>query len=96
MNRLTVFSQVTALDILQHIFILYRVTDKIYVEKNATNMMGLYDPAKSLARLINQLQTNLLISRAGRMIISDTMMMPKGITLLAQTATFNYDIRTST
>ena len=41
---------------LQHLFRLYRVIDKIDLKENVVKMMGPYDPAEPLARLINQIE----------------------------------------
>ena len=55
-DQLTGFGQVTALTMLQNIFSSYRVINKIDLEDNAVNIMGPYNPAESLARLIDQLE----------------------------------------
>ena len=55
-DQLTGFGQVSVLTILQHIFSIYRAIGEIKLEGNAVNMMGPYDPAESLARLIEQLE----------------------------------------
>ena len=67
--------------------------DEIDLEENSVKMMGPYDPAEPLARLIQQLEKGREFARAGGQTISDAMMMSKGITLLAQTRLFNDDIR---
>ena len=51
-DQLTGFRQVSALNILQHLLSSYRKIDEINLEENASNMMGTYDPAEPLARLI--------------------------------------------
>ena len=43
--QLTVFGQVTALTMLQHMLSRYRVFDKIDLKKNVVNIMVPYDPA---------------------------------------------------
>ena len=56
MNQLTGFGQVSALTMLQHLFTSYRAIDETDLEENAIKMMGPYDPAKLLARLIKKLE----------------------------------------
>ena len=87
------FGNVTALDMLQHIFRSYGPTDKIYLEENAVKMMGPYDPAEPLARLTNQLEKGWESEITGGKNIVNGMMVSKGITLLAQPETLNEDIR---
>ena len=41
---------------LQHIFSNYKVIERIDLEENTVKMMGPYDPAEPLARLIKQLE----------------------------------------
>ena len=48
----TGFGQVTALTVLQHMLSRYRVINKINLEKNTVKMMGPYNPAEPLDRLI--------------------------------------------
>ena len=55
-DQITGFGQVSALTMLQYIFSSYGAIDKIDLEENAVNMMGPYDPAEPLARLIDQLE----------------------------------------
>ena len=47
-------------------------------------MMGPYDPAEPLAQLIDQLEKGREFARSGGQTISETVMMSKVITLLAQ------------
>ena len=54
-DQLIDFRQVSALTMLQHIFASYRSIDEIDLDENVVNMMGPYDPAKPLARIIKQL-----------------------------------------
>ena len=56
-------------------------------------MIGPYDPAEPLDRLIEQLEKGRECTTAGGQKISNAMMMSKVITLLAQTGIFNVDIR---
>ena len=51
-DQLTGFGQVSALTMLQHLFSIYRVIDEIDLEENSVKMMGPYDPAETLAQLI--------------------------------------------
>ena len=55
-DQLTVFRQVTALQMLQHLSNYYSVIDYINLEENAVKMMGPYNPVEPLARLIDQLE----------------------------------------
>ena len=56
-------------------------------------MMGPYNPTELLAILIDKLKKGREFAISGYQTISDAMMTPKGITLLAQTGIFNDDIR---
>ena len=56
-------------------------------------MMGTYDPAEPLARFIYQLEMGREFARSGGQTIADAIMVSKGITVLAQTDTFNEDIQ---
>ena len=78
---------------LQHLFSSYRAIDEIYPKENAVKMMGTYDPAEPLARLIENLEKGRELARSGDHKISYAMMMSKGITLLAQTGFSNDKIR---
>ena len=55
-DQLTGFGQVSALAMIQHLFSSYGAIDKIDLEENAMKMMGPYDPAEPLARLIEKLE----------------------------------------
>ena len=92
-DQLTGFGQLSALTILKHIFYSYRDIDEIDLEENLVKMMGPYDPAEPIARLIEQLEKGREFTSAGVQTISDAIMMSKVITLLAQTVIFNDDIR---
>ena len=50
-------------------------------------MTGTYDPSEPLARLIYQLEKGRGFARSGGQTVSKTMMVSKGIRLLAQIAT---------
>ena len=54
-DQLTGFIRVSALAMLQHMFYRYGVIDEMDLEENTVNMMGPYDPAEPLARIIEQL-----------------------------------------
>ena len=51
-DQLTNCGQVSVFTILQHLFSIYRVIDKIYLDENAVNMVGPYNPAEPLAQII--------------------------------------------
>ena len=53
-DQLTGFGHVSALNILQHLFFSYGAIDEIDLGENAVKIMGPYDPAKPLDRLIEQ------------------------------------------
>ena len=55
-DQLTGFVHVSALTMLQHLFYRYGAIDKIDLEENAVKLMGPYDPAEPLARIIKQLE----------------------------------------
>ena len=78
---------------LQHFFTSYEAIKETNLKENTVKMMEPYDPAEPLARLIKQLEKGIEFVRAGGQMISGTMMVFKGITLLEQTSTFNEDIR---
>ena len=56
-------------------------------------MVGTYDPAEPLAQLIRQLEKERQFTQEGGQTIDDAMMVSKCITILAQTAMLNKDIR---
>ena len=56
-------------------------------------MMNPYDPELPLATLTNQLEKGRAFAQMGLQTISENMMVTKGITLLANTAVFNDDIK---
>ena len=55
--------------------------------------MGSYNPAEPLAQVIEKLEKGREFAQEGGQIIANTMMVSKGITLMAQIAIFNKDIR---
>ena len=55
-DQLTGFVQVSVITVLQHLFSSYRAINETYLEENAVKIMGPYDPAEPLARLIEQLE----------------------------------------
>ena len=92
MSQLTVSVQVVALQMLQHMFSSYEDIDEIYLKENTVKMMGPYDPVEPFSRLIVQPEKGQEFVRVVGQTIFDTMVELKGITLLAQTVTFNKDI----
>ena len=56
-------------------------------------MIGPYNPKEPLPQLIEKLGSGREFARVGGKKIYDTMMVSKGITLLAQTAIFKEDIK---
>ena len=91
--HITGFVQMSTLTMLKHIFSRYGAIDEIDLEENTVKMMGPYNPAEPLARLIEQLERGREFKRAEGQKISDAMMMSKGITFLGQTGIFNNDIQ---
>ena len=87
------FRQDTGLHIIQHLFSSYGAIDKIYPRENSVKMMGPYDPAEPFTPLINPLEKVKEFSRAGGKTINNVMMVSKGITILAQIARFNDDVK---
>ena len=75
MDQLTWFEQVSALAMIQHLLSSHGVINKIDLEENAVKMMGPYNPAEPLARLIEQLEKGGYFERAGGQTISDAMMI---------------------
>ena len=55
-DYLTGFGQVSALNMIQHLFFSYRAIEKNGLKENAVNIMGPYNPAEPIARLIEQLK----------------------------------------
>ena len=53
--QITGFGQVSAFTMLQHIFSSYGAIDKINLEENVVKMMGPYNPAELIVRIIEQL-----------------------------------------
>ena len=55
-NHMTGIGQVSALNMIQHLFSSYGTIDEIYLEENAVKMMGTYNPTEPIARFIKQLK----------------------------------------
>ena len=92
-DQLTVFGKVTKLTMLKYIFYSYGAIDEIDLKEDAVKIMGPYDPAEPLYQMIEQLEKGGEFARAGGQTISESMMISKGITLLAHTGVLNDDIR---
>ena len=82
-----------AIDMLKYLFRSYGVVYETDLEDNDFNTMGPYDPAEPLTIIINQHKKGQEFARSGEQTIANYMMVSKGITLLAQTKTFNNNIR---
>ena len=78
---------------MDRLFRSYGVIDEIGLEENSVKMMGMYNPLEPLACLIYNLEKGREFARVGGETIADKIMVPKGITLLVQTAIFNDVIR---
>ena len=81
-DQLTGFVQVSALTMIQHLFLSYGAIDKIDLRKHSVNIMVPYDPAETLALLVEKLESGRYFALEGGQIISNTIMVSKGITLL--------------
>ena len=92
-DQLTGFRQVSKLTMPQHLFSSYGKIDEIGLEENLVKMMGPYDPAEPLDRLIEMLKTGREFARAGGQKIYDATMTSKIITLLAQMFFLNDNIQ---
>eukprot|EP00978_Attheya_sp_CCMP212_P034432 scaffold144089_cov66-Attheya_sp.AAC.1 len=92
-HELTGFNQVTALQMVTHLYSTYVDIDEIDIEDNLVAMMKPYDPEKPLATLTSQLEYGRAFAHIGLQSISENMMVTKGITLLSNTAVFNKDIK---
>ena len=69
---------------IQHQFSSYREINEIDLEEYSVKMIRPYKPAEPLARIIEQLEKGREFAQSGGQMISDVMMVSKGITLLAQ------------
>ena len=78
---------------LQHLSRFYETIDIIGPREKAAKMMREYDPVETVSHLIDHLKKEWGFSRQGGHTISDSMMVSKCITLMAQMATFNDEIR---
>ena len=65
-DQMTVFGQVFTLTMLQHLLSKYGTIYKLDLEDNTIKMMGPYNPAETLARLIEQLEKGEEFAIAGR------------------------------
>ena len=92
MEQLPGFRKATAIQMLKNLFISYGEIRKIYLEEKGVKMMGPYDPAEPLTRLIDQLEKLWEFAISEGNTIADEMIVSKGITILAQTTTFNEEI----
>ena len=77
--------QISALTILHNLLLIYGIIDAIDLEEKTVKMMGPYDHVEPLAQFIEQLEKGREFEKTGGQKIYDTMMVSKGITLLAQT-----------
>ena len=50
------FRKVMDLDIMYHLFRSYWDIDRIYLEENTVNMMGLYNPSETLTHIIEHME----------------------------------------
>ena len=91
-DQLTMFVQVTAIQIVNYLFNYYRAIDRIDPNENAVKMMGAYNPEEPLAQIIWQLEKGKVFARSGAQNNSDAMMVSKMMTLLEQKAKFNEDM----
>ena len=80
-DHLTGFGQVSVLQMIKHLFTSYREIYKINLKENTVKMMGPYDPAETLARLINQLEIRIEFLLAGEKTIYDAIKVSKVVTL---------------
>ena len=48
-DQMTIFGKVSALTMLQHLFLRYGIIDEIDLEENSVNILGTYNPAEPLA-----------------------------------------------
>eukprot|EP00978_Attheya_sp_CCMP212_P022416 scaffold66914_cov33-Attheya_sp.AAC.3 len=92
-DQLTGFSQVTAFDLMEHLYDNYGLIDDVDLEVNQVTMMKPYDPKTPLALLIAQLQRGRTFANIGDQGLTDGMFISKGITLLFNKAVFNDDIK---
>ena len=67
--------------------------DEIYLEENVVKIMGPCDPVEPFYRLIKKLEKGREFEQAGGKMVSNAIMVSKGITLLLQTDMFNKYIR---
>jgi hypothetical protein len=92
-HELTGFSRVTSLALLTYLYKTYEKIDDEDIEKNNEKMMAPYDPELPLAKLTIQLEKGRAFAHIGRQLITENMMISKGITLLTRTKVFPDDIK---
>eukprot|EP00978_Attheya_sp_CCMP212_P022997 scaffold69585_cov24-Attheya_sp.AAC.1 len=92
-DQLTSFSQVTAFDLMEHLYDNYGLIDDVNLEVNQVTMMKPYDPETPRALLVAQLQRVRTLANIGDQGLTDGMLISKGITLLSNTTVFNDDIK---
>ena len=80
------FGQASPLSMLQHLFSCHGTIDEINLEENVVKMMGTYDLAEPLYRLIEKLEKGRELEKSGGQTIVDAMMVSKGNILLAHTS----------
>ena len=78
---------------IHHLLSRYETIYKIDLEENSVNMMGTYDPAEPLYRLIEKSEKGREFAQACGQMIAEKKMVSKGITLMAHMAIFNEVIR---
>ena len=88
-EKLTGFGQVNALQMVHNSFNSHWAIDEIDLEEIVVKIMGPYNPSEPVSRIIDQLEKGREFAREEGQTISDAMMIYKGITILAQTATSN-------
>eukprot|EP00978_Attheya_sp_CCMP212_P005239 scaffold11617_cov53-Attheya_sp.AAC.6 len=76
-HELTGFNQVTALQLIAHIYATYGDIDKVDIEDNKVTMMKAYNPEKTLATLISQLEEGRDFAHIGLQPISENVMVTK-------------------
>jgi hypothetical protein len=81
-HELTGFNQVTALQMVTHLYTTYGYIDEVDIEDNLVAMMKLYDPEKPLATLTSQVEDGRAFGHIGLQSISENMMVTKGIYIL--------------
>ena len=91
--QLAGYGQVTAMDMMDHLFKYHRAIENIDLEENTAKMMVPYNPEQPLVQLIDKLGKGLEFAHSGGQTNTEMMMVYKRITLLAQNAILNEDIK---